>query len=267
MEQQLLEYEAMLPFCVLLLAAGLAAAWESWAPRQTFAAPLRTRWINNAALWVVDSLIARWAFPALGVAFALIAARRGWGLLAAIAAPPALAVGVSILALDLARYAEHRLYHLVPLLWRVHRVHHTDTAFDFTLGLRFHPAEGLITAALTLGAIAALGIPPLAVLAYQLLSLASSLLSHANIHIPARVERVLRRVLVTPDVHRIHHSASGDETHGNLGNVFSWWDRLFGTYIAQPAAGHAAMTFGLDRFRRERDRWLPWMLLNPFARD
>src|SRR5262245_27960618 len=129
MDQRLLEYEATLPFYVLLLAAGLAAAWETWAPRQPSPAALRTRWINNFALWALDSLVARWMFPVLGVAFALIAARRGWGLFHLAAVPTALAIGASVLVLDLWRYAEHRLYHRVPLLWRLHRVHHTDTAF------------------------------------------------------------------------------------------------------------------------------------------
>jgi sterol desaturase/sphingolipid hydroxylase (fatty acid hydroxylase superfamily) len=267
MDQRVLEYEATLPFCVLALVAGLAAAWESWAPRQSFPASLRTRWVNNAALWLLDAAIVRWAFPTLGVAFALIAARRGWGLFNAVAMPPALTFGVSIVALDLARYGEHWMYHRVAVLWRLHRVHHTDTAYDFTLGLRFHPVEGLATAALILGAVAALGIPAVAVLAYQLLAIAASLLSHANVRIPSRLEAILRRVVVTPDMHRIHHSVSGAEAHGNLGNLFSWWDRIFGTYVAQPAGGHEALVFGVERFRRERDGWLPWMLLNPFARD
>ena len=266
MEQTLLEYEATLSFCVLTLVAGLAAALEGWAPRQSFAASLRTRWINNVALWLLDTVIVRWTFPTLGVAFALIAARRGWGLFNAVAVPPALAIAVSIVALDLARYWEHWLYHRVAVLWRLHRVHHTDTAYDFTLGLRFHPAEGLATAAVILGAVAALGIPAVAVLAYQVLAITASLLSHANVHIPPPVEGILRRVVVTPDMHRIHHSVSGPEAQGNLGNFFPWWDRLFGTYVAQPAGGHEALEVGVDGFRREKDRWLPWMLLNPFAR-
>ena len=267
MEQTLLEYEATLPFCALALVAGLAAAWESWAPRQSFAASLRTRWINNISLWLLDAVIVRWAFPTLGVASALIAARRDWGLFNAVAAPPALAIAVSIVALDLARYWEHWLYHRVAVLWRVHRVHHTDTAYDFTLGLRFHPLEGLATAALILGVVAALGIPAVAVLAYQLLAIAASLLSHANVHIPSRLEAILRRVVVTPDMHRIHHSVSGPEAQSNLGNIFPWWDCLFGTYVAQPAGGHEVLVVGVDRFRRKEDGWLPWMLLNPFARD
>ena len=261
-----MELEATLPFYVLLLSAALAALWEAWAPRDASAVPLRARWLNNGAVWVVDTLLARWMFPALGVAFALIVERRGWGLLHAAAVPAPIAIGAAILALDLARYAEHWLYHRVPVLWRLHRLHHTDTAFDFTLGLRFHPGEALASAAVQVALIAALGIAPLAVLAYQLLSLASSLLAHANARLPDQAEGALRRVVVTPDMHRIHHSAMMDETNSNLGNLFPWWDRLFGTYVAEPAGGHAALVVGLERFRGERDRWLPWMLLNPFAR-
>jgi len=266
MEQSLLEHESVVLFCVLSLVGALAAAWEAWAPRRAFTAPLRTRWVNNFSVWILDVLLVRWAVPTMGVAFALVVADRGWGLFNMVAAPPWIAVATSILALDLARYGEHWVYHHVPALWRIHRLHHTDTAYDFTLGLRFHPVEGLASAACSSGVVAVLGAPALAVLAYQAVSLASSLLSHANVRMPRGSEALVRRVLVTPDMHRIHHSAAEPETNSNLGNAFPWWDRLFGTYVNAPVGGHERMVIGLERFREARDLWLPWMLINPFVR-
>jgi len=159
------------------------------------------------------------------------------------------------------------LFHHVPALWRIHRVHHTDTGYDFTLGLRFHPAEALVTAAASLAVVGLLGVPPLAVLAYQALSLASSVFSHANIRVPGGSEGLLRHAVVTPDMHRIHHSAAPLETNSNLGNLFPWWDHLFGTYVGEPAAGHERMVIGLERFRELRDLMLPRMLVNPFIRE
>jgi sterol desaturase/sphingolipid hydroxylase (fatty acid hydroxylase superfamily) len=267
MDQSLVAYEATLPLSVLALSCALVALWEAVAPRRPNAAPLRTRWANNLGVWLLDGLLVRWTFPTLGVAFALLAAERGWGLFHFLGVPAALAVPASILALDLQRYAEHWLFHHVPVLWRVHRVHHTDTGFDFTLGLRFHPAEALMTAAGNLAIVAALGVPPLAALGYQVLSLASSVFSHANVRWWGPGETLVRRALVTPDMHRVHHSAVARETDSNLGNLFPWWDRLFGTYVAEPAAGHEQMVIGLERFRRPADLTLPRMLVNPFVHE
>jgi sterol desaturase/sphingolipid hydroxylase (fatty acid hydroxylase superfamily) len=268
MEQGLLlEYESTLPLSVLALSSGVIAVWESWAPRRSAAAPLRTRWLNNVGIWLLASFLVRWTFPALGVAFAVVVAERGWGLLQFVPVPSGPAVALSILALDLQRYVEHWLFHHVPALWRIHRVHHTDTGYDFTLGLRFHPAEALVTAAASLAVVGLLGVPPLAVLAYQALSLASSVFSHANIRVPGGSEGLLRHAVVTPDMHRIHHSAAPLETNSNLGNLFPWWDHLFGTYVGEPAAGHERMVIGLERFRELRDLMLPRMLVNPFIRE
>jgi sterol desaturase/sphingolipid hydroxylase (fatty acid hydroxylase superfamily) len=267
MDQSLAAYEATLPLSVLALSCALVAAWEAVAPRRPAAPALRVRWVSNLGVWLLDGLLVRWTFPTLGVAFALLAAERGWGLFPLLGVPAALAVPVSILALDLQRYTEHWLFHHVPVLWRFHRVHHTDTGFDFTLGFRFHPVEALMTAAGNLGIVAVLGVPPLAVLSYQILSLASSVFAHANVRLKGPGETLVRRALVTPDMHRVHHSAAPRETDSNLGNLFPWWDRVFGTYVAEPAAGHERMRIGLERFRRAADLTLPRMLVNPFTRE
>jgi sterol desaturase/sphingolipid hydroxylase (fatty acid hydroxylase superfamily) len=267
MDQSLVEYEATLAVGVLALACAVVALWEAVAPRRPAGASLRARWASNLGVWLLDGLLVRWTFPTLGVAFALLAAERGWGLFHLLGVPAALAVPASILALDLQRYAEHWLFHHVRVLWRFHRVHHTDTGLDFTLGLRFHPVEALMTTAGNLGVVAALGVPPLAALGYQVLSLASSVFSHANVRLWGPGETLVRRALVTPDMHRVHHSAAARETDSNLGNLFPWWDWLFGTYVAEPAAGHEQMVIGLERFRHAADLTLPRMLVNPFVHE
>ncbi|HMU91085.1 MAG: sterol desaturase family protein [Pseudomonadales bacterium] len=247
-------------FIALLL---LMALWESVAPRRPQRIARLLRWSNNLALAVLNTLLLRLGFPLLAVPFASLAQQRGWGLFNLIDLPPWLAGIVALLLLDLAIYLQHRLFHAVPLLWRLHRLHHADLEFDVTTGLRFHPGEILLSMAIKLAVVALLGAPAIAVLLFELLLNGTALFNHGNVRLPERLDRWLRRLLVTPDMHRVHHSIDPDETDSNFGFNLSCWDRLFGTWRAQPGLGHERMVIGLERFRAPRELWLDRMLLQP----
>jgi sterol desaturase/sphingolipid hydroxylase (fatty acid hydroxylase superfamily) len=196
---------------------------------------------------------------------ALFAQAQGWGLFNTYAVPAWAAIAASIVALDLAIYLQHVLFHAVPALWRLHRVHHADLDFDVTTGARFHPLEIVLSMLIKFAAIAVLGAPAVAVLVFEVLLNALAMFNHANVRIPAPIDRALRVVLVTPDMHRVHHSIEGDETDSNFGFNLSLWDRLFGTYRAGPRAGHEAMTIGIREFRDPGQcATLPGMLAIPF---
>lgn len=239
------------------------AVWELAAPRRRDDIPRLIRWSNNLGLVAVDAAIVRLAFPMALVGFAVLAGERGWGLFNALGWPLWAAVPLALLALDLAIYLQHVMFHAVPALWRLHRMHHADLAFDVTTGLRFHPLEILLSMALKFGLVAALGPPAIAVLVFEVLLNASSMFNHSNIRLPARVDAVLRWLIVTPDMHRVHHSIRVAETNSNFGFNVPWWDRLLGTYRAQPRDGHEAMTIGIEQFRSRRDLWLDRMLVQP----
>jgi sterol desaturase/sphingolipid hydroxylase (fatty acid hydroxylase superfamily) len=239
------------------------ALWEVAAPRRRQDIPRVIRWTNNLAMVVIDTVIVRLTFPILAVGLALMAEAHGWGLFNALDVPLWLAVLLSILLLDLAIYLQHVLFHAVPGLWRLHRMHHADLEFDVTTGLRFHPVEIVLSMVIKLAMVAALGAPAVAVLLFEVLLNATALFNHANIRLPAGVDRVLRWVMVTPDMHRVHHSVVPAETNSNFGFNLPWWDRLLGTYRAQPKAGHEGMTIGIEQFRTPRDLWLDRMLVQP----
>lgn len=242
------------------------AAWEVLAPRRRQAIGRGVRWTNNIALVALDTLLVRLAFPMAAVGAALWAEGAGWGLFHWLGVPWWLAVPLAVLLLDLAIYTQHVVFHAVPALWRLHRVHHADLEFDVTTGLRFHPLEILLSMAIKIALVVALGAPAVAVLIFEVLLNATSQFNHGNVRLPAPVDRALRRIVVTPDMHRVHHSVVRAETDSNYGFCLSWWDRLFGTYRAEPAAGHDGMTIGLEEFRTPRDLWLDRLLLQPFAR-
>lgn len=254
---------------VLRLAAfggvlGVMMVWELAAPRRRRDIPRLVRWSNNLALVVLDTAILRLVFPMLAVAFALWAEGAGWGLFNLLDTPLWLAVLLSVLLLDMAIYGQHVMFHKVPLLWRFHRMHHADLEFDATTGLRFHPGEIVLSMLIKLAVVALLGAPALAVLVFEVLLNATSMFNHSNIRLPSGLDRVLRLFVVTPDMHRVHHSVLRHETDSNYGFNLPWWDRLFGTYRAQPEAGHDAMTIGIEQFRTPRDLWLDRMLMQPF---
>jgi sterol desaturase/sphingolipid hydroxylase (fatty acid hydroxylase superfamily) len=243
----------------------VVALWEAAAPRRALTAPLRLRWFGNLSVTLLQSAVTWWLFPMASVGFAVLAAERGWGVLRLADVPYPVAFVLSLVLLDLSRYAQHRAQHRVPLLWRLHRMHHTDHDLDFTTGLRFHPLEALLTTSIAFCVIAALGAPVAAVAAYEACFVLSVMFAHGNIRIPERIDRVLRRVVVTPDLHRVHHSAAAAETDSNYGGIVPWWDRLFGTYVDQPEAGHEGMTIGLAGYRGRQHLALHRMLADPFV--
>jgi sterol desaturase/sphingolipid hydroxylase (fatty acid hydroxylase superfamily) len=240
------------------------AIWELLTPRREPKISRTTRWPSNIAVVALDSLLVRLIFPIGAVALALLAQARGWGLFNVLALPAWLTVPAGVVLLDLAIYLQHVLFHAVPALWRFHRMHHADLEFDVTTGVRFHPIEILLSMAIKLVVVIVLGTPALAVLIFEILLNATSLFNHGNVALPARVDRALRCVMVTPDMHRVHHSILARETNSNYGFNLPWWDRLFGTYRAQPEAGHLAMTIGIDKFRDPREQRLDHMLTQPF---
>ncbi len=254
-----------LGFFAVLLAVLLLAEWRF--PRNR-AEPRRTRrWPVNLGFGLIDTLSLRLFTPWLAFAVALRLEGTHVGLFHLIDAPYWLSVSLSVLLLDLVIYWQHRLMHRVSWLWRLHRVHHTDLALDATSAVRFHPLEILFSLGIKLGAVVALGAPPLAVLIFEIILSSLALFTHANVALPERLDRVLRWVVVTPDMHRIHHSVHADEHNRNFGFNASWWDRWFGTYRERPRETQAAMRLGLDVFREMREQQLPRLLWQPFVRS
>jgi sterol desaturase/sphingolipid hydroxylase (fatty acid hydroxylase superfamily) len=244
----------------------LMALWELLAPRRPLLVRRPVRWLSNLGMAALDTLVVRLLIPLGATGVALVAEERGWGLLNNVRLPGWSAVLLSVILLDLIIYVQHVCFHAVPWLWRLHLVHHADLDFDATTGVRFHPIEILLSMAIKMGAVIVLGTPALAVLLFEVLLNATSVFNHGNVRLAPRLERVLRRLTVTPEMHRVHHSADDPrETNSNFGFNLPWWDFLFGTYRAQPARGHEGMTIGLRQPRDEvRVERLHWMLLLPF---
>ena len=259
----ILATEPQLRLIVFLGVLVAMALWELAAPRRRQEIPRVIRWTNNLGLVVIDTIVLRLSFPILAVGLALIAQDRGWGLFNVIEAPGWVAVIVSIVVLDLVIYLQHVMFHAVPELWRLHRMHHADLEFDVTTGLRFHPVEIILSMGIKLAVVMALGPPAVAVLIFEVLLNATAMFNHSNIRLPMLVDRFLRLIVVTPDMHRVHHSIIPEETNSNFGFNLPWWDRLLGTYKAQPKAGHEGMTIGIEQFRTGRDLWLDRMLVQP----
>ena len=247
-----------------LLIFGTVAMVEIGLPRRRLSAPKPARWRVNLAITLIDAVLARFLFPVLPVGLALLGAARGWGLLNHFAVPFWLAVLLGILLLDLVIYLQHVLFHLLPIFWRVHRMHHTDLDIDVTTGLRFHPLEIILSQLIKLAAVAALGAPAVAVLIFEILLNGTSQFNHGNMRLGQRIDRLLRLIVVTPDMHRVHHSVIIREMNSNFGFNFPWWDRFFGTYRPQPSAGHEAMVIGLAQFRNAAALTLGALLLMPF---
>ena len=245
---------------------ALMAVWEALSPRRARLLPRRVRWPHNLALVVLNSLILRLLFPLAAVGFALLAAGRGWGLLNAFALPFWWAFALSVIALDFAIYLQHVMFHAVPLLWRLHRVHHADADFDVTTGARFHPIEILLSMLIKFAAIAVLGAPAAAVLVFEVLLNATAMFNHANLRLPEPVDRWLRRLLVTPEMHRVHHSMERDEANSNFGFNLPWWDRLCGTYRARARLPQESMAIGVKGLTgSDAAVKLTGMLALPFA--
>ena len=265
MESLLLAHEPALRLAAFAGVLAIMAAWEVLAPRRPSALPRRRRWPANLGIVVLNTVIVRVFFPAAALGMALSAESQGWGLLNRYDLPAWAALAAGLVLLDLAIYLQHVMFHAVPALWRLHRVHHADLDIDVTTGARFHPIEIMLSMLVKFAAIAALGVPPAAVLLFEVLLNATSMFNHANVRIPAALEPALRWLVVTPDMHRVHHSIERDETNSNFGFNLSLWDRAFGTYRAQPRAGHEAMTIGIPDFRDPAEcSTLAGMLALPF---
>jgi sterol desaturase/sphingolipid hydroxylase (fatty acid hydroxylase superfamily) len=256
--------EPLIRLAVFLGVFAAVALWEALAPRRARAFPRRVRWPNNIGLVLLDTALVRIVAPGAAIAVALAAEAHGWGLLGAAALPAWLAIPLAVALLDLAIYFQHVMFHAVPALWRLHRVHHADLDFDVTTGARFHPIEILLSTLIKMAAVAAIGAPAVAVFVFEVLLNATAMFNHANGRLPVALDRWLRLLVVTPDMHRVHHSIVYNETNSNFGFNLPWWDRLFGTYRVQPAAGHEAMTIGVDAFRTPGDLRLDRLLVQPF---
>ncbi|NIM29334.1 MAG: sterol desaturase family protein [Gammaproteobacteria bacterium] len=251
--------------CFLLVLVSMAL-WEVAAPRRELKLARLARWPHNIGIVVINTLLLRVLFPSAAVGMAIVAESRGWGLLSGSTLSHWALVPLSVLVLDLAIYLQHVMFHAVPLLWRFHRMHHADLDFDVTTGVRFHPVEIVLSMLIKFAVIIALGPPALAVFLFEVILNATSMFNHGNVRIASGVDRVLRLLVVTPDMHRVHHSVEQDETNSNFGFNLPWWDRIFGTYRDQPRAGHDAMSIGIHGFteRRVCDT-LPGMLMIPFS--
>jgi len=264
MEDALLAAEPMVRAGFFLGMLACMAVWERLSPRRPHEISRALRWGSNLGVVALNTGLLRLAFPVLAVGLALVAEQRGWGLLNTLALPRWMSIVLSVLVLDLVIYLQHVLFHAVPTLWRLHRMHHADLEFDATTGLRFHPLEIMLSMGLKLAVVAALGPPAVGVLIFEVLLNATALFNHSNVRLPLWLDRRLRWLVVTPDMHRVHHSIRPSETDSNFGFNLPWWDRLLGTYHAQPRDGHEGMTIGIDSFRTHGDLRLDRMLVQPF---
>jgi sterol desaturase/sphingolipid hydroxylase (fatty acid hydroxylase superfamily) len=243
---------------------AVMALWEWHAPRRPMSAGRGRRWPGNLGILAVDVAAVRLLVPTAAVGVALIAAAHGWGLFRLLALPAWAAIPIGVVALDLVIYTQHVVFHYVPPLWRVHRMHHADLDIDVTTGVRFHPIEILLSLAIKVAAVAALGVSALTVLIFEVLLNATAMFNHSNVALPARLDRLARWIVVTPQMHQVHHSILREETDSNFGFNLPWWDRLFGTYRAAPSAGEQGMTIGLPVLRNLRELRLLRMLTQPF---
>lgn len=259
--------EATIRFAFFLGTFALIAVLEILSPKRTLTASKPGRWFANLAIIVLNPLSVRLVFPIVPVGMALLSQERNWGLLNNMDLPYWFEVVIGVIVLDFTIYLQHVLHHAVPVLWRLHMVHHSDLDIDVTTGMRFHPFEILLSLGIKIAAVAVIGPPVLAVLIFEIALNSTTLFNHSNIHMPEAMDRVLRVFVVTPDMHRVHHSVIIRETNSNYGFNLPWWDRLFGTYKAQPEQGHHGMTIGLSQFRDPKKLMLPWLLILPFVGD
>jgi sterol desaturase/sphingolipid hydroxylase (fatty acid hydroxylase superfamily) len=264
-EEFIVQNEAGIRLSVFIGMLVIMGLWELFAPRRAIKVSKLLRWGNNLALVFLNSALLRLVFPAAAVGMALFAQQQGWGLFNYLDYNPLLEVVLAVIILDFIIYLQHVLVHAVPALWRLHRVHHADLDFDVTTGLRFHPLEILLSMLIKIATIAALGPAVLAVIIFEVILNGMAMFNHGNVGLPTWLDRILRWFVVTPDMHRVHHSIEDDETNSNFGFNLSWWDRLFGTYREQPRKGHTGMTIGITKFTTpQQSTWLHGLLIMPF---
>lgn len=238
--------------------------WELIAPRRPLTTSKIIRWFSNLGLVLIDSIVVRLFFPTALAGIALLVQQRGWGLFNQFELPYLLKIIFSVLVLDFVIYLQHIVFHSVPLFWRLHMVHHTDMDIDVTTGVRFHPIEIILSMGIKMIVVVLIGAPAIAVLIFEIILNGTSMFNHGNVHYSQNIDSILRLLVVTPEMHRVHHSTIRWETNSNLGFNFPWWDRLFGTYRDQPAKGHLEMTIGLDQYKEPNKLTLPWLLVLPF---
>jgi sterol desaturase/sphingolipid hydroxylase (fatty acid hydroxylase superfamily) len=262
-ESFLLANQSAIYACLFLGTLGAVALWECAAPKRKPRASMRLRWSGNLGLLLINSALFWLIYPGFGIGGAIVASGQDWGVLRLFALPYWLQFVLSIVLLDLGHFGIHYLFHRLPALWRLHRLHHTDQDFDFSTAVRFHPGEAVLEHGANLAVVLVVGPPLLAAVLFYFCYLLTTFWVHGNVRMPADWDRRIRRVLITPDMHRTHHSQVVEETNSNYGGLFSCWDRLFGTYVDEPGAGHEGMAIGLPEFRDERHIRLGWMLANP----
>lgn len=241
------------------------ALWELASPRRPLTTSKTRRWVTNLGIVALDTVLARLIFQVAAVGVALIAADKGWGLFNGLNWPVWLEVLLTVVLLDFAIYIQHVLFHAIPVLWRLHMVHHADLDYDVTTGARFHPIEILLSVGIKMGVVILLGAPAAGVVAFEVILNATAMFNHSNVKIPTGLDSLLRLFVVTPDMHRVHHSDIPNETNSNYGFNLPWWDRLMGTYTAQPSQGHDGMTIGLRQFRDPKKLGLLGVLALPFT--
>jgi sterol desaturase/sphingolipid hydroxylase (fatty acid hydroxylase superfamily) len=266
MNMFIIDNEVLVRFAFFAGVFVLMSVWETFAPRRVLNASKSVRWFNNLTVTALNSFLLRLIFPAAAVGAAFIAEERNWGIFNMVQVPEGTAGFLGIVILDLTIYAQHVFFHRIPFFWRFHRMHHIDLDVDVTTGARFHPVEIIFSMVIKSGVVILLGIPAWSVVVFEVLLNATSMFNHSNIYMNDRIDRILRTFVVTPDMHRVHHSVIIQETDSNFGFNLPWWDRLFGTYRAQPVLGHNEMTLGLANYREKKWLTLPWMLVTPFAR-
>ncbi|MBF0380882.1 MAG: sterol desaturase family protein [Magnetococcales bacterium] len=265
MEQSLIEQEKIIRLGFFFGVFILVALWEVVAPRRPLIISKTLRWSANLGVVVLNTILLRLIFPTAAVGLALVGEAKNWGLLNNIELPPILGIIIGVVLLDFAIYSQHVMFHSVPTLWRLHRVHHADMEYDVTTGARFHPIEIILSMAIKLGVVLALGPSGVAVLIFEVLLNAMAMFNHGNIHIPVNIDRVLRMFVVTPDMHRVHHSVHAPMANSNFGFNLPWWDRLMGTYVAQPIEGHENMEIGIKELRDPKlVSTIPGLLKLPF---
>lgn len=264
MFESILEFEPVIRLSFFVGVFSLVALWEAAAPRRPRSLGRWRRWPSNLGIVVLNTALLRALFPLAAVALALNMSSSGWGLFNLVGLPIWLEVILAVVILDAAIYLQHVMFHAVPVLWRLHRMHHTDLDYDVTTGARFHPIEIILSMLIKLSVVSVLGASPVAVIIFEVLLNATAMFNHGNIRLNLALDKVLRLFIVTPDMHRVHHSVVQCETNSNFGFNMPWWDRLFGTYKAQPQAGHDGMTIGINIFRDPEQQRLDQMLLQPF---
>ncbi len=264
MSDMIMQNEGTIRLSIFLGVLAVMALWELAAPRRSLNENKPRRWFGNLSIVVLDTLVVRLLFPILAVGAAIWTEQKGWGLFNVIDLPAWFEVAAAAALLDMAIYWQHRFFHQIPLFWRLHRMHHADPDFDVTTALRFHPLEIVVSMLIKLALVLILGPAALAVLIFEVLLNGTAMFNHANVRLPLAVDRILRLFVVTPDMHRVHHSIEPGEFNRNFGFNLPWWDRLFGSYKAQPAAGHEGMRIGQRAYAGAVCANLIWMLVLPF---